>query len=143
MFKTPCTPAALRKQLIELLMCFRLPNRDRARAGLSESLRAVIAQTLLKRADGKGRVAALEIMIGIPAVRNLIREAKIHRSLNDADWKSIWMQTMDQVLVELVMKKSRTMEEAMTKTSNVDLFKNFQQKQRENAKTFIQESKIN
>jgi twitching motility protein PilT len=47
------------------------------RAMLSESLRAVISQTLLKTKDGQGRVAAHEIMIGTPAIRNLIREAKI------------------------------------------------------------------
>jgi twitching motility protein PilT len=47
------------------------------RAMLSVSLEAVIAQTLPKRSDGKGRVAAHEIMLGTPAIRNLIREAKI------------------------------------------------------------------
>jgi twitching motility protein PilT len=47
------------------------------RAMLSVSLEAVIAQTLVKRADGRGRIAAHEIMLGSPAIRNLIREAKI------------------------------------------------------------------
>ena len=71
-------------------------------------------------------------MIGIPAVRNLIREAKIHQIPSIMQTGAQYgMQTMDQVLVELVMKKVVTMEEAMTKTSNVDLFKNLQQKQRQ------------
>ena len=47
------------------------------RAMLSVSLEAVIAQTLIKRKDGEGRIAAHEIMIGTPAIRNLIREAKV------------------------------------------------------------------
>ncbi len=120
------------KTIDRIIDVFPASEQGQVRAGLSESLRAVIAQTLLKRADGKGRVAALEIMIGIPAVRNLIREAKIHQIPSMMQTGSQYgMQTMDQVLVELVMKKVVTMEEAMTKTSNVDLFKNFQQKQRE------------
>lgn len=120
------------KTIDRIIDVFPASEQGQVRAGLSESLRAVIAQTLLKRADGKGRVAALEIMIGIPAVRNLIRESKIHQIPSMMQTGSQYgMQTMDQVLVELVMKKVVTMEEAMTKTSNVDLFKNFQQKQRE------------
>ncbi len=56
---------------------FPAEERNELRAMLSESLRAVISQALLKTKDGKGRVAAHEIMVGFPAIRNLIREAKI------------------------------------------------------------------
>lgn len=120
------------KTIDRIIDVFPAAEQGQVRAALSESLRAVISQALLKKADGKGRVAALEIMIGIPAVRNLIREAKIHQIPSMMQTGSQYgMQTMDQVLVELVMKKVVTMEEAMTKTLNVDLFKNFQQKQRE------------
>ena len=74
----------------------------------------------------------MEILIATPAVRNLIREAKIHQIPSIMQTGAQYgMQTMDQILVELVMKKVVTREEAMTKTSNVDLFKDFQKKQRE------------
>jgi twitching motility protein PilT len=87
----------------------------------------VISQTLLKRADGTGRVAALEIMIGIPAIRNLIREAKIHQipSIMQTG-QQYGMQTLEQILVDLVVKKVVSKEEAMTKTTNPDIFKNMQ-----------------
>ncbi len=120
------------KTIDRIIDVFPATEQGQVRAGLSESLRAVVSQTLLRRSDGKGRVAALEIMIGVPAVRNLIRESKIHQIPSIMQTGSQHgMQTMDQVLMELVMKKVVTMEEAMTKTANLDLFKNFKQKQRE------------
>ncbi len=120
------------KTIDRIIDVFSAEEQGQIRAGLSESLRAVVSQALLKKADGSGRVAALEIMIGIPAVRNLVREAKIHQIPSIMQTGAQYgMQTMDQVLVELVMKKQVTMEEAMTKTANQDLFKNFQKKQRE------------
>lgn len=120
------------KTIDRIIDVFPATEQGQVRAGLSESLRAIIAQTLLKKSDGTGRVAALEIMIGIPAVRNLIREAKIHQIPSIMQTGAQYgMQTMDQILVDLVMKKVVTMEEAMTKTLNPDLFKNFKQKQYE------------
>ena len=69
---------------------------------LSESLRAVISQTLLKKIGG-GRVAAHEIMIGVPAIRNLIREDKIAQMYSSIQTgASHGMQTMDQCLNNLV-----------------------------------------
>jgi hypothetical protein len=56
---------------------FPAAEKEMVRSMLSESLRAVISQTLLKTKDGGGRVAAHEIMIGTPAIRNLIRENKV------------------------------------------------------------------
>ena len=61
------------------------------RAMLSESLRAVISQALLKTKDGKGRVAAHEIMIGTPAIRNLIREAKLRRCTRQFKQVKVWV----------------------------------------------------
>ncbi len=120
------------KTIDRIIDVFPAQEQGQVRAGLSESLRAIIAQTLLKKPDGSGRIAALEIMIGIPAIRNLIREAKIHQIPSIMQTGSQYgMQTMDQVLVDMVMKKVVTMEEAMTKTANPDLFKNFKQRQRE------------
>jgi len=72
------------------------------RSMLSESLRAVIAQSLLKR-NGGGRIAAHEIMIGTPAIRNLIREDKIAQMYSAIQTgQSHGMQTLDQCLKDLV-----------------------------------------
>jgi twitching motility protein PilT len=71
---------------------------------LSESLEAVVAQTLLKKKGG-GRVAAQEVLLGVPAVRNLIREQKLHQipSMMQTG-KGIGMQTLDMALQELAKK---------------------------------------
>src|SRR4026207_821835 len=65
------------KTVDRIIDVFPAAEKEMVRAMLSESLRAVISQTLLKTRDGTGRAAAHEIMIGTPAIRNLIREAKI------------------------------------------------------------------
>jgi twitching motility protein PilT len=65
------------KTIDRIIDVFPSDDKEMVRAMLSVSLEAVIAQTLVKRADGRGRIAAHEIMLGSPAVRNLIREAKI------------------------------------------------------------------
>jgi twitching motility protein PilT len=72
---------------------------------LSESLQAVISQTLLKTKDGAGRVAAHEIMLGSPAIRNLIREAKVAQMYSAIQTGSnLGMQTLDQNLTDLVRR---------------------------------------
>ena len=74
------------------------------RSMLSESLQAVISQTLLKKTNG-GRVAAHEIMIGTPAIRNLIREDKVAQMYSAIQTgASIGMQTLDQCLQNLLSK---------------------------------------
>src|ERR1700689_1264029 len=79
-------------------------EKDMVRSMLSESLRAVISQTLLKRTGG-GRVAAHEIMIGPPAIRNLIREGKIAQMYSSIQTgQAAGMQTLDQCLTELVTR---------------------------------------
>jgi twitching motility protein PilT len=90
------------------------------RAMLSESLKAVIAQTLLKKTGG-GRVAAHEIMIGTPAIRNLIRENKIAQMYSAIQTgQAFGMKTLDQDLNELVKKKIVSKQEAMSKAANKD-----------------------
>jgi twitching motility protein PilT len=75
------------------------------RSMLSESLIAVISQTLLKRKDGTGRIAAHEIMIGTPAIRNLIRENKIAQMYSVIQTSlGQGMQTLDQCLQELIRR---------------------------------------
>ena len=65
------------KTIDRVIDVFPSDDKEMVRAMLSVSLEAVVAQTLVKRADGKGRVAAHEIMLGTPAIRNLIRESKV------------------------------------------------------------------
>jgi twitching motility protein PilT len=93
------------------------------RAMLSESLRAVISQTLLKTKDESGRVAAHEIMIGTPAIRNLIRENKIAQ-INSMiqTGQQYGMQTMDMCLQELVRRNVVSVQDARQKASNKDAF---------------------
>jgi twitching motility protein PilT len=87
---------------------------------LSESLRAVVSQTLMKR-NGGGRVAAHEIMIGTPAIRNLIREGKIAQMYSAIQTgQASGMQTLDQCLTDLVTKGQVTKEEARYKAQNKD-----------------------
>jgi twitching motility protein PilT len=90
------------------------------RSMLSESLRSVISQTLLKRTGG-GRIAAHEIMIGTPAIRNLIREGKIAQMYSAIQTGgSSGMQTLDQCLAEFVSKGVVSKEEARYKAQNKD-----------------------
>ena len=91
------------------------------RSMLSESLRAVISQTLLKTRDGNGRVAAHEILISTPAVRNLIRENKIAQ-INSAlqTGQAHGMQTLDQALQTLVRQGTISPDVARSKAQNSD-----------------------
>ena len=100
------------------------PSDDKAmvRSMLSESLESVISQTLLKRANG-GRVAAHEIMIGTPAIRNLIREDKVAQMYSAIQTgAALGMQTLDQCLHELVQKRTVTREIAREKAKIPDNF---------------------
>ena len=90
------------KTIDRIIDVFPGSEKDMVRSMLSESLRAVISQTLLKRIGG-GRVAAHEIMLGIPAVRNLIREDKVAQLYSVIQTGMVHgMQTMDQSLKQLV-----------------------------------------
>jgi len=93
------------------------------RAMLSESLKAVISQSLLRTKDGQGRVAAHEIMIGTPAIRNLIREAKVAQ-MNAAiqTGASVGMQTLDQCLSDLVRRNVISLADARMASANKDNF---------------------
>ncbi|WP_409420918.1 type IVa pilus ATPase TapT [Pseudaeromonas sp. ZJS20] len=92
------------KTIDRIIDVFPGAEKDMVRSMLSESLRAVISQTLLKKTGG-GRVAAHEIMIGIPAIRNLIREDKIAQMYSVIQTGMMHgMQTMDQCLKQLVAR---------------------------------------
>ena len=93
------------KTIDRIVDVFPAEEKEMVRAMLSESLQAVISQTLLKTRDGSGRVAAHEIMIGTPAIRNLIREAKIAQMYSAIQTGSnVGMQTLDQNLTDLVRR---------------------------------------
>jgi twitching motility protein PilT len=91
---------------------------------LSESLRAVISQSLIKTKDGQGRVAAHEIMIGTPAIRNLIREAKVAQMYSAIQTgQQFGMQTLDQCMLEMVKRNVISADEARSRAANKDVFK--------------------
>ena len=111
------------KTIDRIVDVFPAEEKDMVRAMLSESLRAVIAQTLLKTKDGKGRVAAHEIMIGTPAIRNLIRENKIAQMYSAIQTgQNIGMQTLDQCLADLVRRNLVSSAEARIRAQNKDNF---------------------
>ena len=119
MFGTLHTSSAA-KTIDRVVDVFPAQEKEMVRAMLSESLRAVISQTLLKR-NGGGRIAAHEIMIGTPAIRNLIREGKIAQMFSAIQTGgSVGMQTLDQCLTDLVAKGVVSKEEARYKATNKD-----------------------
>ena len=111
------------KTIDRIIDVFPAEEKEMVRAMLSESIRAVISQTLLKTKDGSGRVAAHEIMIGTPAIRNLIRENKIAQMYSAIQTgRQIGMQTLDQNLQELVQRNLVSAAEARSKAANKDNF---------------------
>jgi len=93
------------KTIDRIIDVFPGDEKEMVRAMLSESLQAVISQTLLKTKDGNGRVAAHEIMLGTPAIRNLIREAKIAQMYSAIQTgANVGMQTLDSCLTDLVRR---------------------------------------
>ena len=93
------------KTIDRIVDVFPGDEKEMVRAMLSESLQAVISQTLLKTKDGNGRVAAHEIMLGTPAIRNLIREAKIAQMYSAIQTgANLGMQTLDSCLADLVRR---------------------------------------
>ena len=111
------------KTIDRIVDVFPAAEKEMVRSMLSESLRAVISQTLLKTKDGNGRVAAHEIMIGTPAIRNLIRENKIAQMYSAIQTgQNFGMQTLDQNLLELVRRNVVSNAEARSRATNKDNF---------------------
>jgi len=111
------------KTIDRVIDVFPAAEKEMVRAMLSESLRAVISQTLLKTKDGSGRCAAHEIMIGTPAIRNLIRENKVAQMYSAIQTGAqLGMQTLDQNLLDLVRRNVVSANEARTKAANKDNF---------------------
>jgi len=111
------------KTIDRIVDVFPAAEKEMIRAMISESIRAIISQTLLKTKDGTGRCAAHEIMVGTPAIRNLIRENKIAQMYSAIQTGAqLGMQTLDQNLQELVQRGVVTKEEARSKAMNKDAF---------------------
>ena len=110
------------KTIDRIIDVFPAAEKSMVRSMLSESLRAAISQTLLKK-NGGGRVAAHEIMIGTPAIRNLIREDKVAQMYSSIQTgQGHGMQTLDQNLKDLVGKGLVTPAEARKKAAHPDTF---------------------
>jgi twitching motility protein PilT len=117
-FATMHTSSAA-KTVDRIIDVFPAGEKEMVRAMLSESLRSVISQVLCKAKDGQGRVAAHEIMIGTPAIRNLIRESKIPQMYSAIQTgKNVGMQTLDQNLQDLVNRNVIAANEARSKAAN-------------------------
>jgi len=111
------------KTIDRIIDVFPSAEKDMIRSMLSESLQAVISQTLLKKVGG-GRIAAHEIMVGTPAIRNLIREAKVAQMYSAIQTgRRDGMQTLDQNLKELVDAGKITSKAAQGKAVSKDLFR--------------------
>jgi twitching motility protein PilT len=111
------------KTIDRLIDIFPADRQAQVRTMVSESLEGVIAQTLLPTADQKSRVAALEILIGVPALRNLIREDKTMQIQSVMQVGSQQgMQTLDQALKDLVISGKITRETALDRSTNPRLF---------------------
>ncbi len=110
------------KTIDRIIDVFPAGEKDMVRAMLSESLAAVISQTLLKRPNG-GRLAAHEIMIATPAIRNLIRENKVPQMYSVVQTsQSLGMQTMDQCLIDLVRNRMVSLDEARSRATDKSKF---------------------
>ena len=101
-------------------------QQTQIRSKVSFTLEGVISQLLLPRATGKGRALALEIMVPTPAIRNLIREDKIHQiySTMQIGQEKHGMVTLNQSLLSLVQRRQVTVDEAMGRASDLEEFRN-------------------
>jgi len=100
---------------------FPAEQQDQVRMQLSTTLQAIVTQTLVPTADGRGRIAALEILIPDDAVRNLIRQGKIEQIYSIMQTGTArGLQTMEQALADLVLRRVITREVALSRSSRTD-----------------------
>ena len=114
------------KTVDRIIEVFPAEMQGQIRSSLAESLRAIIAQNLFKRVDRPGRVAALEILIATPAVRNLIRENKIFQINSVIETgRKFGMQSIDDAIMQLLQQKIISPEDAYNKAVNKAKFRQF------------------
>jgi len=112
------------KTIDRIIDVFPSEQQDQVRSQLSQSLRGIVAQQLLKRADGSGRLAALEVLICNEGLRNLIREGKTAQIASFILMgKDEGMQTLDAHLVELLQKGVISLPEALSRAHDLTVFK--------------------
>ncbi|MBU4426623.1 MAG: PilT/PilU family type 4a pilus ATPase, partial [Proteobacteria bacterium] len=121
-FATVHTSSAA-KTVDRIIEVFPVSQQQQVRNTLADGIRAVVAQTLFKRIDRQGRVAAVEIMIGTPAVRNLIREGKTFQIPGTLQTgKKYGMQTLDDSIMLLLDKRIIRPDDAYTKAEDKSRF---------------------
>jgi len=110
-------------RIVDVFPAYQQPQ---VRAQLSFVLEGVLSQTLLPRANGPGRALALEVMVPNAAIRNLIREDKIHQiySQMQIGQDKFGMQTMNQSLASLYLKRLISMDDALGRSSDPDELRN-------------------
>ncbi len=114
------------KTVDRVIEVFPVSQQEQIRNTLADGLRAVVAQTLFRRTDKKGRVAALEIMIANPAVRNLIREGKTFQIPSMIQTgKKYGMQSLDDAIMEHLKKKIISADDAYNKANDKGKFRPF------------------
>jgi twitching motility protein PilT len=114
------------KTVDRVIEVFPVSQQEQIRNTLADGLRAVVAQTLFKRIDKKGRVASLEIMIATPAVRNLIREAKTFQIPSMIQTgKKFGMQSLDDAIMEHLQAKRIAADDAYNKANDKAKFRPF------------------
>lgn len=117
------------KTIDRIIEVFPSTEQAQIRSTLSDGLRAIVAQVLFKRIDKKGRCPALEILVGTPAVRNLIREGKTHQIPSMIQTgKQYGMQLLDDAIMQLYQKRWISPEEAYGKANNKATFRPFLKK---------------
>jgi twitching motility protein PilT len=106
--------------ITRIIDAFPAHQQAQIRTQLSLVIEGIVCQSLLPKASGQGRVAALEILIATPAIRNLIRDDKIHQIYGtmQSGQEKLGMQTMNQALQRLVERRTITRETAFNATSN-------------------------
>jgi twitching motility protein PilT len=120
------------KTVDRIIDVFPADQQDQIRAMLAESLKGVVSQVLLRKKGGKGRCAAQEIMVGTSAIRNLVRENKIHQIPSMIQTgKKDGMQLLDQHILEFLMSDQIDAEEAYMKANNKQAFKQYLDKEPE------------
>ncbi|MFP4392395.1 MAG: type IV pilus twitching motility protein PilT [Desulfohalobiaceae bacterium] len=114
------------KTIDRIIEVFPAEMQGQIRSGLADSLRAIVAQNLFKRIDKKGRVAALEILIATPAVRNLIRENKVFQINSVIETgRKYGMQALDDAIMQLLQRDVVDAEQAYNKAVHKSKFKEF------------------
>jgi twitching motility protein PilT len=117
------------KTVDRIIEIFPADQQGQVRSTLADALKAVVSQTLFKRIDKKGRVAAQEILICTPAVRNLIREGKTYQIPSAMQTgKKFGMATLDDTIEELLKKRQISPEDAYTNSIEKDRFRKYLKK---------------